>query len=144
MQNHSLKRTHKNPRKRYVGRGGRRGKTSGRGTKGQKARAGRKLRPELRELIKKLPKLRGRGVNSFKSFAPKVSVVPLSVLEEQFSSGERVSLKTLREKGVLSLRDGRSVKVVATGSLSKPLLLEGLRVSLGARKSIEEKGGSVS
>lgn len=68
MQLHELK--SKTPRKksRQVGRGGKRGKTAGRGTKGQNARAGRKKRPELRDFIKRFPKLRGRGKNSLKSF----------------------------------------------------------------------------
>jgi large subunit ribosomal protein L15 len=67
MQFHSLKRKTPNKRSRQVGRGGTRGKTSGRGTKGQNARAGRKKRPELRDFIKRVPKLRGRGISSLKS-----------------------------------------------------------------------------
>jgi ribosomal protein L15 len=59
MQIHDLKRTHKNKRDRIVGRGGKHAKTSGRGGKGQTARAGNKRRPELRDIIKKLPKNRG-------------------------------------------------------------------------------------
>lgn len=67
MQLHTIK--SKTPRKksRLIGRGGKRGKTAGRGTKGQNARAGRKKRPELRDFIKRFPKLRGRGKNSLKS-----------------------------------------------------------------------------
>ena len=68
MQFHTLKRKTKNKKSRRVGRGGTRGKTSGRGTKGQNARSGRKKRPEMRDIIKKVPKLRGRGVSSLKSF----------------------------------------------------------------------------
>lgn len=59
MQIHNLKRTHKNKKDRIVGRGGKHAKTSGRGGKGQTARAGNKRRPELRDIIKKLPKNRG-------------------------------------------------------------------------------------
>lgn len=59
MQIHDLKRVHKNKGDRLVGRGGRRGKTAGRGGKGQTARAGNKRRPELRDIIKRLPKNRG-------------------------------------------------------------------------------------
>lgn len=67
MQFHTLKRKTKNQKGKLVGRGGTRGKTSGRGTKGQNARAGRKKRPELRDFIKRVPKLRGRGKSSLKS-----------------------------------------------------------------------------
>jgi ribosomal protein L15 len=59
MQIHNLKRVHKNKKDRIVGRGGKHAKTSGRGGKGQTARAGNKRRPELRDIIKKLPKNRG-------------------------------------------------------------------------------------
>ncbi len=64
MQIHDLKRTHKNKKDRIVGRGGKHAKTSGRGGKGQTARAGNKRRPELRDIIKKLPKNRGYRFNS--------------------------------------------------------------------------------
>ncbi|OHA89959.1 MAG: hypothetical protein A2832_01575 [Candidatus Zambryskibacteria bacterium RIFCSPHIGHO2_01_FULL_44_22b] len=73
MQFHTLKRKTKNKKSRQVGRGGTRGKTSGRGTKGQNARAGRKKRPELRDIIKRVPKLRGRGVSSLKSLNKKLT-----------------------------------------------------------------------
>ena len=59
MQIHNLKRVHQNKKDRIVGRGGKHAKTSGRGGKGQTARAGNKRRPELRDIIKKLPKNRG-------------------------------------------------------------------------------------
>ncbi|MFA6177654.1 MAG: hypothetical protein WC694_02045 [Candidatus Paceibacterota bacterium] len=59
MQIHNLKRTHKNKKDRLIGRGGKHAKTAGRGGKGQTARAGNKRRPELRDIIKKLPKNRG-------------------------------------------------------------------------------------
>ena len=59
MQINNLKRLHKNKKDRIVGRGGKHAKTSGRGGKGQTARAGNKRRPELRDIIKKLPKNRG-------------------------------------------------------------------------------------
>ena len=48
MQIHNLKRQNKNKKDRIVGRGGKHAKTSGRGGKGQTARAGNKRRPELR------------------------------------------------------------------------------------------------
>jgi ribosomal protein L15 len=66
MQIHNLKRQHKNKKDRLVGRGGKHAKTSGRGGKGQTARAGNKRRPELRDIIKKLPKNRGYQFKSVK------------------------------------------------------------------------------
>ena len=66
MQTHDLQRNNKNKKSQQVGRGGTRGKTSGRGHKGQSARAGNKKRPALRDIIKKLPKKRGYRFNSRK------------------------------------------------------------------------------
>ncbi|MDO8565207.1 MAG: uL15 family ribosomal protein [bacterium] len=83
MQFHTLKRKTPNQKKKTVGRGGTRGKTSGRGTKGQNARAGHKKRPELRDFIKRVPKLRGRGKNSNKSRQAKLSG---SALQKKLSS----------------------------------------------------------
>src|SRR6185369_6784341 len=67
MQIHNLKRVHKNKGDRIVGRGGKRGKTSGRGGKGQTARSGNKRRPELRDIIKRLPKNRGYQFKSIQN-----------------------------------------------------------------------------
>ncbi|KKR79593.1 MAG: 50S ribosomal protein L15 [Candidatus Nomurabacteria bacterium GW2011_GWA2_40_9] len=67
MQIHNLKRKNKNKKDRLIGRGGKHAKTAGRGGKGQTARAGNKRRPELRDIIKKLPKLRGYQFKSVKT-----------------------------------------------------------------------------
>jgi len=59
MQLHQIQPITKRRIKRRVGRGGKRGTYSGRGGKGQTARAGAKVRPEIRDLIKKIPKIKG-------------------------------------------------------------------------------------
>ena len=84
MQIHNLKRQHKNKKDRLVGRGGKHAKTSGRGGKGQTARAGNKRRPELRDIIKKLPKLRGYRFRSIKRTVV-VAKDKLVSKEEKFS-----------------------------------------------------------
>jgi ribosomal protein L15 len=61
MQLHEVQPIHKNKSKKRIGRGGKRGTYSGRGMKGQKSRAGRKIRPSVRDLIQRTPKLRGTG-----------------------------------------------------------------------------------
>src|SRR3989344_6035314 len=84
MQTHDLKRTHKNKKDRLVGRGGKHAKTSGRGGKGQTARAGNKRRPELRDIIKKMPKNRGYRFKSVRR--------PLVLSKEKLASpGEKFS-----------------------------------------------------
>ncbi len=61
MQLHELKPNHPRTAEKRVGRGGKRGTFSGKGTKGQHARAGHKIRPAERDFIQRLPKMRGVG-----------------------------------------------------------------------------------
>ncbi len=61
MQLHQLQADHPGKGIKRVGRGGKRGTFSGRGTKGQHSRAGRRIRPAERDYIQHLPKLRGVG-----------------------------------------------------------------------------------
>ena len=93
MQIHNLKRNHKNKKNRIVGRGGKHAKTSGRGGKGQTARSGNKRRPELRDIIKRLPKNRGYQFKSIQNdFILKGEKVALK--GEKFSEiRKRLSIK---------------------------------------------------
>ncbi|TAL49314.1 50S ribosomal protein L15 [Patescibacteria group bacterium] len=146
MQFHTLRRVHKGKHSVQVGRGGKRGKTSGRGTKGQSARAGRKKRPEFRDIIKRLPKLRGRGKNVLTSIGEKLSPVNLSVIDRIFGAGETVSPKTLALKSVVRLCGGRPprVKILGEGRLTKPLIISSCLVSAAARLKIEKAGGTIN
>lgn len=92
MQIHNLKRTHKNKKDRLVGRGGKHAKTSGRGGKGQTARAGNKRRPELRDIIKKLPKNRGY------QFKSKKKPFLLSADKAVGTGGKKESFASLRKR----------------------------------------------
>lgn len=138
-----LKREHANKRSRKVGRGGKRGTFSGRGTKGQRARAGRKLRPELRDIIKKIPKLRGYR---FASIVEKPVACSLASLEMSFKAGDTVNLQTLASKGLVRRRGGKvpAVKILGQGELSKKLTLSGVAISASARAKIEAAGGTVA
>jgi len=142
MKIHNLKRVTKNRKTAIVGRGGKRGKTSGRGGKGQTARAGHKVRPEWRDIIKKMPKLRGYA---FKSIQSKFVVVNLAQLESIFSNGDTVSPSTLVKKNVLETRLGKNpkVKILALGDLSKKLKISNCNVSAEAKTKIEKAGGEV-
>jgi large subunit ribosomal protein L15 len=159
MQIHDVKPIHKNKPVMLVGRGGKRGKTSGRGTKGQNARAGHKNRPEMRDFIKRIPKLRGRGVSPFKSFAIKPWSVSLSSIEEAFKAGDAVTPKTLVEKKIVEMVSGKVPKIKIIGGkggaekgakseksaqISKKFLVSGVIVSAGAKAAIEKAGGSVT
>lgn len=145
MQLHNLTPKTKNKKTMIVGRGGKRGKTSGRGTKGQNARAGHKKRPELRDFIKRIPKMRGRGVNSNKSIETKLIPLNIKDLEKVFDSGSSVNPSTLLEKKLISTIDGKipHVKILATGDITKKLNFTGCKISIQAKTKIEKAGGNV-
>jgi ribosomal protein L15 len=103
MQIHNLKRQHKNKKDRLVGRGGKHAKTSGRGGKGQTARAGNKRRPELRDIIKKLPKNRGYQFKSIR----KVFVIKKEKLLPE-SAGKKETFSEIRKR--LGIR-GKKIKM---------------------------------
>jgi large subunit ribosomal protein L15 len=146
MQIHDIKRKVENKKKMIVARGGKRGKTGGRGTKGQKSRAGHKIRPEMRDIIKRIPKLRGRGKNSNLSIYARDLAVNLESLEHAFAAGDTVSPATLLEKGVISLRNGKipEVKILGLGEITKKLTIQGIRVSASVKAKIEKAGGMIS
>lgn len=143
MQTHTLQPIHKNKKRMTVGRGGKRGKTSGRGTKGQKARAGHKIRPEIRDMIKRLPKLRGYAFKS-PNHTP-VFPVNLDAIDTAFKAGEQVTSQSLVAKGLVNLFKGKQpiVKILATGEITKKLNFVGMKVSAEAKAKIEKIGGSV-
>jgi large subunit ribosomal protein L15 len=146
MQSNQLKRTHKNTKRMTVGRGGKRGKTSGRGGKGQSARAGNKRRPEWRDIIKKLPKLRGRGVNQNKPISDYMKVVNVGRIEGAFSAGDIVTPATLIEKGVVYTQSGRipAIKILGDGEITKAVKISGCFISGSAKEKIEKAGGAVT
>jgi large subunit ribosomal protein L15 len=133
-----IKRDNPNRKSRQVGRGGTRGKTSGRGGKGQTARAGNKRRPALRDVIKKLPKLRGRGVNVNKAFREDFVPVNLNRLNV-FEAGEVVTPQSLVAKGVIEMRLGKfpKVKILGTGKLEKKLKFENVVFSKTAEEAVK-------
>ncbi|MDO8482821.1 MAG: uL15 family ribosomal protein [bacterium] len=145
MQTNNLKRVNPNKRSVQVGRGGKRGKTSGRGGKGQTARAGHKIRPEIRDMIKRIPKLRGRGKNIFQSFQQKSLPINLDLIEKHFSAGDQVTPQILSEKGLVSGNKGSEllVKVLATGEITKKLTFSGCTFSASAKAKIEKVGGNI-
>src|SRR6185503_4529747 len=107
------------------------------------ARAGRKKRPELRDFIKRFPKLRGRGVNSNKSIQDNAIVVNLSAIDAAFAAGEAVTVETLLAKRVIDANRGKKpiVKVLGAGDISKKIIVSGLVVSATAKAKIEKAGG---
>ncbi len=128
---------------RRIGRGpgSGRGKTAGKGGKGQKARTGGRkgLRAlGMKMIIRRIPKLRG-----FKSQYAKDETITLQELQTAFPQGGIVTRSELAKRGVVTGARA-SVKVVGNLELSRKLTLKGLKVSAGAKAAIEKAGGSVA
>lgn len=144
MQIHNLKRKHQNKKDRLVGRGGKHAKTSGRGGKGQTARAGNKRRPELRDIIKKLPKNRGY---QFQSFAVKPVPVSLDKIAKAYPDGGAVNPTTLLELGVIKKKKGLVPQVkILDGKLDPKVKVQVSKclVSNSVKEKIIKLGGVVA
>ena len=142
MQIHELKPKHKNRDKKRIGRGGKKGTYSGKGMKGQASRAGRKMVPIIRELIKRYPKLKGyRSFRIENDFA----VVNLEVLEKTSKDGEIINPENLIKMGIISKMKGKTpkVKILGTGKITKKLVVENCKVSKTAEEAIKKAGGVI-
>jgi large subunit ribosomal protein L15 len=126
-----------------LGHGSGRGKTSGRGQKGLKARGHVPLDFEggALPLIKRLPFLRGKGRN--KQFKGKSAIVNVSALNV-FGKGETVNLETLAKHKLVRIEDAKvsGVKILGDGEIGVALTVT-VPVSKGAAAKIEKAGGSV-
>ena len=124
-----------------VGRGeGSKGKTAGRGAKGQTKRTHE--RPGFKggqlPLYMRLLKLRG-----FKSpFKKEYQVVNVAALAELFPQGGEITVADLVAKG--AVRDGYPVKVLGDGEVSAAYTIKGVKASASAKSKIEAAGGSLS
>ncbi|MEK7506618.1 MAG: 50S ribosomal protein L15 [Patescibacteria group bacterium] len=153
MQLHQLKPTIKHKDRKLVGRVGKKGTFSGRGSKGQKSRAGHRIRPGFRggdnPLWKLFPKQRGAGKKTdikhafFQLRRPKPSTVSLEKLDSNFHEGDKVTAKNLVKKGIVrTAKNG--IKILGTGELKKKLIISKLKVSAAAREKILKAGGEVN
>ena len=124
------------------GRGSRRGKTAGRGTKGQNARSGGGVRLGYEggqlPFIRSLPKIRG-FVNRFKVIYTPVNFDRMS---ERFDADAQVTPASLADTGLLG-DINQPVVVLARGDIDKPLHLHVHRISKSAKEKVEAAGGSV-
>ena len=117
------------------------GKTAGKGSNGQKSRAGGGTKPGFEggqmPIIRRTPK---RGFSNY-PFKKEYAIINLDVLN-RFEEGTVVTPELLLETGLVSkMLDG--LKVLGNGNLEKKISVEAHKVSKSAQKAIEEKGGSV-
>ncbi|HLG77107.1 MAG TPA: 50S ribosomal protein L15 [Ktedonobacteraceae bacterium] len=138
--------SHKAERRVGRGHGSGRGKTAGRGTKGQKARTGGKVHRAFNggqtRLSKRLPFVRGVN-NSNTAFRDDYTIINIVDLE-LFESGAHVTPEALVEQGFLTASEGRGlVKILGNGEISRPLTVRAHKFSASAQAKIEAAGGSV-
>lgn len=143
MQLHDLVST-TNKSKKRIGRGGKRGTTSGRGTKGQKSRSGHRIRPAVRDLILRLPKRRGY---KNRPVSEKPFIISLSRIAEKakiFSKDKEIELNKsfLKEIGILPAGYAGEVKILG-GNIESPVSVKGIKLSKSAKEKIEKAGGKV-
>jgi large subunit ribosomal protein L15 len=130
-------------KKKRIGRGGKKGNYSGRGIKGQKARAGRRIRPAERDIILKLPKLRGI---KFKPLKEKPYVVNLEDINEKFNENEVDNKETIGHNKHLKIRKSDKnpkIKILARGKLDKKLIFSSELLFSNKAKEEILKSGSV-
>ncbi|MEG0978990.1 MAG: 50S ribosomal protein L15 [Oscillospiraceae bacterium] len=121
------------------GAGSGQGKTAGKGHKGQKARAGRGMRPGFEggqmPLQRRVPK---RGFNNI--FAKEIVSVNVSALERVFNDGDVVDVTALKNAGLIK-KELDGVKILGNGDLSKKLTVKVNAYSESAKQKIETAGG---
>ena len=117
------------------------GTYSGKGVKGQKSRAGAKIKLGFEggktSLVKQIPKKRG-----FKSLATPIEVVNIEKLDNRFKDGDKIDKKALFEAKLISNSTSR-VKILGEGELKKKFSIIVDSCSASARKKIEAGGGSI-
>ena len=122
------------------GHGSGQGKTAGKGHKGQKARAGRGMRPGFEggqmPLQRRVPK---RGFNNI--FAKEIIAINVDVLN-RFEDGTEVTVDALLASKAIS-KAGDGVKILGNGELTKKLTVKVNAVSETAKAKIEAAGGTV-
>jgi len=113
------------------------GKTAGRGHKGQKSRSGGNVRLGFEggqmPLQMRLPKF---------GFSSRVNNSLKEVNVKNIDGMELVNLTTLKEKKIIS-KSITKVKIFGDTQIESKVKVEGLKVSKGARASIEKAGGSI-
>lgn len=128
-------------RRKRVGRGigSGLGKTGGRGHKGQTSRSGGSIRPGFEggqmPLQKRLPKY---GFTSrIASITSQVTLSELDSIDEKV-----INIEVLKSNGIIRNLTAK-VKVFSSGQITKPVVLEGIAVSNGAREAIVSAGGTI-
>ena len=144
MINQISKQRRTNRKRKGKGIGSGLGKTAGRGHKGQKSRSGvavRNFEGGQMPIYRKTPK---RGFNSLKKINPKSLTISL-ISFNKFEENSLIDIKFLIQSGFLKKKDHKkSIKLIDSIQFNKKLQFKDFKVTPGAKKRIEELGGSTS
>lgn len=157
MQLHQLQSKTKRKHSKRIGRGGKRGTTSGKGTKGQRSRTGASIKPGFRggdnRMWQAFPKRRGSSSKPGNSSPHpkhrfyqlrhgKPAVLNLSVFNK-FSNGEVITPELVLQKGLVDTIDN-GVKILGDGNLIKKLEFKDFMISSSAKDKIEKAGSKIN
>lgn len=121
------------------GYGSGKGKTAGRGTKGQRARTGGRSGLKLKgmkQMVLGFPKTRG-----FKSGKPDVFSVRIGRVAAAFAQGGTVTIAALKREGLVPKR-ALYAKLVGGGDVTAPLKIIGIRATASVKDAVEKAGGT--
>ena len=149
MKLHTLQSNTSQKTTKRIGRGGKRGRYSGKGIKGQKARAGARIRPGFRggdnPIWKLFPKQRGASSKTevkhrlFDVASRKPAIVSLKAVSGLFKPGDIVSPRSLLKVGLINSKKN-GVKMLLKGTIDKKLIFENIQFSKSAKTAAESAG----
>ena len=118
------------------------GHTVGRGSKGQKSRAGHKSLEFFEggnvPFFRRMPKYKGFNMSG----REEAQVINVDVLSRNFSNGDVVTVESLEEKGLVR-KNSKKIKILAKGEITQKITVEGIKLSPSAKEKIEKAGGAI-
>lgn len=115
------------------------GHTVGRGTKGQKSRAGHKSLQFFEggnvPFFRRMPKYKGFN----RKFKIEAEVVSIGTLDKHFESEDTITSETLKKKGIVR-KNASKIKILGNGETKKKFILENLELSKTAKEKLEKAG----
>ncbi len=118
------------------------GHTVGRGSKGQKSRAGHKSLQFFEggnvPFFRRMPKYKGFN----RKFKVEAQAINLATIEKEFKDGDLITKESLLAKGIVR-KNSKAIKILGKGEIKKKMKVEGIEMSKSALEKIEKAGGSV-
>ena len=149
MQLNNIKINHKKKDKKRLGRGigSGKGKTCGRGVKGQKSRSGVAIKAfegGQMPLYRRLPK---RGFNAIKRYQAIIAIMNLEkiqtfITEKTINSGDVINMALLKKLKLIN-KNSQKLKILGTGEIKDKVNIEADLISKSAVEKLEKAGGTI-